>query len=106
MSCKTFPSRTNVGGQSPTKMASRSARALRSLSETAAERAQSESAATIEPKPRLCIRELFSPIRRSASATFIDPPFFDCFLQRGHGLSGRLAPKHRAGYEAGRTLKA
>jgi hypothetical protein len=47
-----FPSRKNVGGQSPMKIASLSARALSRQSSTDAERPQSEIAAAIEPKPR------------------------------------------------------
>jgi hypothetical protein len=39
-SCKTLPSRKNVGGHKPTKIAKRSARACASLSDFAAERPQ------------------------------------------------------------------
>jgi hypothetical protein len=53
MSCNTFPSKKNVGGHSPMKIASRSARARASLLSVAAERTHSETAPKIDANPRL-----------------------------------------------------
>jgi hypothetical protein len=60
-----------VGGQSPTKMASRSARAFESLSETLADRPQSETEARIDVSPALCKCVLVSPSFLSIRAIFI-----------------------------------
>jgi len=53
MSCSTLPSRKNVGGHSPMKIASRSARARVSRLSAAAERTHSDTAPKIDANPRL-----------------------------------------------------
>jgi hypothetical protein len=85
-----FPSRKNVGGQSPMKIASLSARALSRQSPTVAERPQSEIAAAIEPKPRPCSTSLVRPSLRKLSAILMKTPFFD-----GKTLPS-LTPVHQA----------
>src|SRR5512132_4568705 len=63
-------------------MASRSARAFASLSETAADLPHRERLPAIEAAPMLCRSVLVSPSRFSSSAIFMLSPLFVCFQYR------------------------
>src|SRR5215211_6585683 len=71
-------------------MASRSARALASRLETAADLAQNERLAAIEAPPKLCRSVLVSPSRFSSSAIFMLSPLFSLLWYRSgaHGPHG------------------
>src|SRR2546430_12319692 len=85
-----FPSRKNVGGHSPMKLASLSARAFSRQSPTDADRPQSEIAAAIEPKPRPCRTSLVRPSLRKLSAILMKTPSFDRRTVHQAKHAGRL----------------
>ena len=65
-----MPSKKNVGGHRPMKVASRWLLAFASLSDRAAERAHKERAPPIEASPKLCMIVLLKPSFFKNSATF------------------------------------